>query len=52
MGKVINALLKQNDHSEHYRVKRDTIADSIKLWPGGLVPYTIEESIGKISSFK
>ncbi|XP_028402556.1 zinc metalloproteinase nas-1-like isoform X2 [Dendronephthya gigantea] len=45
LGEAIDALLKQKHNSEYYRVKRDTIADSIKLWPGGLVPYTIEDSI-------
>ena len=34
--------------TNYLRSKRDTVADRIKLWQRGVVPYTIEESIGKI----
>ena len=28
------------------RAKRDTLASNTKLWPGGVIPYIIEDSIG------
>lgn len=45
----IEELLKPRLDDEHRREKRDTVANSINLWPEGLVPYTIEDSVGKIT---
>jgi hypothetical protein len=47
LDNVMRELLKPKTHDEHYRGKRDTVANIIKLWPAGVVPYTIEDSIGK-----
>ena len=48
MDNAVRKLLNPKTHkSHHHRGKRDAVADRIKLWPGGVVPYTIEDSIGK-----
>ena len=45
---VRQLLNKPQTNYVNSRGKRDTVADHIKLWQGGVVPYTIEDSIGKI----
>ncbi|CAB4004782.1 zinc metallo ase nas-4-like [Paramuricea clavata] len=45
LDNAMRELLKPKTHDEHYRGKRDTVANIIKLWPEGVLPYTIEDSI-------
>lgn len=45
LDETVNEIIKNID-GFGFRTKRDTIANHIKLWPNGVVYYTIEPNIG------
>ena len=46
MNEAINGIIHPETREQHHRGKRDAVANRIKLWPGGVLPYTIDNSIG------
>lgn len=50
MNEAINGIINPETREQHHRGKRDAVANRIKLWPGGVLPYTIDDSIGKFTA--
>lgn len=50
INEAINEILNPETHEQHHRAKRDAVANRIKVWPDGVLPYTIDDSIGKFQT--
>ena len=49
-NEAINEIINRETGEQHHRGKRDAVANRIKLWPGGVLPYMIDDSIGKFGA--